>query len=168
MTIAEILAYEEHAEDGFVSALIQGEVLPVDQSTGRRSIYKSRDDTTAETPRIEVAIVGGRARNEHKYRFQNDTQIHNTYEAELSVLVVTNRTSDATNPSHIRVLGLVRAALQRCVLMERWDNPVVGVVDCIETGTNPTISAEENIDITEISWQLLLQIRDSIWPVTPI
>ena len=163
MTIAEILQVEKHAEDGFLQWL--KEVLP---PAFERNIFVSRTTRIAETPSVEIKVINGQVLPNHEHVFQNPVNtMYDTFQAEMRTTVITNRQTDSEAPSHVELLGRLRAKMQRITLVNNYVNPVVLIIDSREQGTVDSEDSENTLDISTVSWFIVLQINPSVWPLNP-
>jgi len=122
--------------------------------------YRQRDTATLATPWAAVQLSGTRA----------DGGMHqignvgwpNSFEASLRIIIATNRTKNASD--HSAYVGKVRAAMYT---LTNWSGallPYHYVWSAMETGSVPSIDAEENWDMTEITFALKFQINELAWP----
>lgn len=172
MLLSDILQIEKHAEDAFMTVLLPA--LPANPD-GTKNLYRTRGDRTAESPRVEIAVILGEVKKDHEHIFTNGASIYDSWDAELQMVITTNRTSVAPFPTHAELLGKVRALLQRCVLVAQppgsstWPNRIVLLVDIREQGTTDSWESGDNLDSSAISYYLFLQVSQEpgIWPALP-
>jgi len=161
MTLEEIFQIEGHAETAFVAILTAAVSNP-------ELCYRSRTIRIQGTPALEVKVLAGEPNRDHEHIFQNEVNsAYDTYVGELQVTIKTNRSTDAQTPSHTQMLGKVRALLNRSKLMQTFESPVLLLIDCWEQGTIDSEEDADNLDLSTLSWFLMLQIKPSVWPANP-
>ena len=152
-TLAEILQTEKHAENGFVSAL---------NSSLPDGVFRSRDRRDDKTPRITLKVVQGKV-GTHQHLLTSGAIVWDTWDGMLTTELVTNRTTEEGLPTHDQLLGELRARLQLHAISLTWRNPFVRLTDIREEGTDDSVEADSNLDITKINWFILYNINPQVW-----
>jgi len=160
MDIQDIFCFERHLEQGFI-ALLQG-LAP--------NIYGSRDTRTAASPRMTVkAVVGGIA-DRHVHPFPSGKFAYDCYLGNLSVEIVTNRTTANIPPTqqpgeHQALTGRARAALEFYRIVDTWAavQQTVIITDIYADGTEDSFQ-DNDLDYTTLSFNLVFNVNPAAWP----
>ena len=156
--IPEILQFEKHLEYGVLSLL----------AGCADNLYHSREVTAANTPRIEVKAITGAALN-HAHKFPNVNSqafMYDAYEGTIEITIATNREVDAPTQTHLQLLGLVRAKLQRVNVLANWQTyqHVILITDIREQGTTDSFIDEQGVDYSVIEHYVLFNVNPDAWP----
>lgn len=152
----EIYKLEEHLEAGFMQIL----------QPCTEFVYSSRDPQTLKSPRLEVKAVSGGVYDKHAHVFMpGQDQMYDTWEGQMFITVVTNRTTDIPTNIHTQLIGKMRYRMTLPMVRRAWANDIVIITDVREQGTEDSFVDANDIDITVISFYTLFNINTSgVWP----
>lgn len=141
---------EDHLEDAAREILESGGVNCLTQ----------RSDEKRSLPVVGLlAQIGKQTR--HKARLPDGSFCFDAWEARLSATIITDRTANGDRHDLIR-------AKVRCLLGDpsRWNAPLPyhAIADVLEAGTSPTLEQDEDLDVSEIAFELVVNIRPDAWP----
>jgi hypothetical protein len=126
--------------------------------------YSQRDDDVVGTPRTHVQFTTGAATEHYSELLSDSTRRPDMFQGTLQVGIVTNRGVD-TADAHAANRGTIRDILYNFqVTLTDVLLPYHKIVRVMETGTTPESSADDEHDISTISFNLWFQIRPSAWP----
>lgn len=150
-TLAEIYQLEKHIETG-VSTLLDGTTA---------NIYTSRETTDLASERIEIkAILGENL--EHRHPFSDGSSVFDVWTATLELTVATNRGENSQN--HSELLGKVRARITKKYFDANFTHEIIVTLDVRDSGTIDSFSDENDIDISTLSFYLVVNVKPSAWP----
>lgn len=159
----QIYQFEDEFERAVVALLFKNGVN--DPAKQRDYPIKLEDGTPAKlkTPRVEVKLLnGGFATIEHYY-VNNIGKWLDIAAGTVYLKVVTRR--DASEPSHSYLRGLCRYVMQQV--------PAISAVmkyhlveKMIETQSTATFEADKLHDVSALSFQVWLRIRNTFFPTT--
>jgi hypothetical protein len=161
--IPTLLDYETNLEDALTAYLVS-----------RHATWQVLTDRTApaaegklRTPRVEVAFtLTGSGTAEHQAGNRPDEPY---YESEkigtLTVSVVAQRGASGQS------LGQMRGALRedmlpRTLALTSVNVPYYEILDVTETGSTPSIFADNDEIISELTWSLRFFIKPAAWPAS--
>lgn len=128
-------------------------------------VFVTRDQSTKDTPRVEVEFSVGAAGRQRKGTGTGATyrEVPNSFQGLLRARVVTTR--PANHDVHGQIRGLVRYTLSAtpCVL-NGGTLPYLGVLEMLPSGSSPRILDEKEQDITELDYALTFCIQNDAWP----
>lgn len=155
MDLAELLQLELHVENGFAGAL-KGAVPQVNPS---------QSSETAKTPRIDLKAVIGAVHGQRKL-LTSGREMFNVWNGQLQTTAVTNRTSERRSEAHNRMLGEIRARCQRFAILPEWNkySEAILLMDIREDGTEDSVEDSNDLDKTQINWQILFSLDPAAIP----
>lgn len=164
MNLEEIFQFEKWLEEGFMEML----------SPVCHSIYGSLSAADDTSPRIIVRATVGEIVGNHEHVFENGgpdegghfRSVYDAYNATIEVTVVTNRVTDAKSQNHYKMIGGVRAKMQRDYAILNWNqqNPLCLNTDLREVGSARTILDDMSLDTTAISHTVVFNVKPAVWP----
>jgi hypothetical protein len=122
--------------------------------------YRQRDVDEVATPWAAIQLSGTRA--ERAAHLNGSVTWPDGFSGSLRVVIVTNRGQNAA--SHTTYVGKVRKAIYDLTNFTTGLLPYHKVWNAMETGTNPTVTADQNEDASEITFKLDWLIREDAWP----
>lgn len=155
--------FEKHIEAG-VESILESQLV-----INGVSIAKTRGTGDLLTPRIDVMLIMGPA-TEHRFPYKGDL-IQNAYQAKLQTTIVTERLQN--NDSHgniraqlrlfmqtklVRFTGIAGKHLTHSVL------PYHALARITELSTKTRADDSENLDYSDLLFDLVVSIRDDAWP----
>ena len=155
-----IMQLERHVEATFFGVL-----------TGVcENVYQSRQTNINASPRVTIKAITGEVFQRQKLPISIPPGwIYSAYEGQVQITVVTNRTTEAKSDAHYTLIGEVRERCQQ-YNMNAWQNatpegtlPVL-VFDIREGGTSDEIQDTEDLDLTQISFNILFSINPAVLP----
>jgi hypothetical protein len=133
--------------------------------------YGRRSTEVRQTPCVELYLETEVVQGQRYLRFpsirSDIVQPYNTWNFTLRCKCSTERVNNGT--AHREIVGRVRAYLQYGWLTITWTEnvaPYHSITDIREAGAPTEAFEEDNIDVTELSFTGMLNIRDSAWPLT--
>lgn len=151
----------DSVEDAFVTILRGFDVA----AYGRRSTEER------VTPCVELALQTEAVQGQRFNRFPTVkselSQPYSAWNFMLKAKVSSERSNNGTY--HREIVGKVRAFLQYYWLTITFTpivSPFHAITDIREDGAPSETFEEDNIDITELSFTGMLNIRDTAWPLT--
>jgi hypothetical protein len=116
------------------------------------------------SPRVEAKFVGGQ--NElHRYVVPNTNWDYCLlWSGILALKVVTERTKEQNISTHRMNVAAVRWLSQWPTEHISPNMPLHRLTQIIETGANPTIVTENNLDVTGMSFKIMINIRTAALP----
>lgn len=133
--------------------------------------YGKRSTEERETPCVELALETQAVQGQRFIRWPTINsavaQPFNTWNFTLLAKVISERISNGLD--HRRIIGSVRAYFQYAWLattFTRTVSPYHAITDIREEGAPNEIREEDNLDVTELTFIGMLNIRDDAWPLT--
>jgi len=156
------MATYEQAYD--IQTYVESSSMAILSNAGIANAYDSRGGSVEITPRVECAFKLGPAGTH--VQIVNDICLYDTYAGSLSLTVVTDR--EVTKGSH--------ASYQRKVLNAFKDKEVYNsgsfampfhqVQSLILTGILPTVGADNNLDLSGITYDMRICVNATAWPTS--
>ena len=142
----------------FVDPILSGSVAIL-AANGITGSYLQRGTGSLETPRVELQASLGNPVG-HVRITSPSSSVFDSYTATLRATVVTNtKTNDSSHPVYVYkckgILGDAASFLGRL--------PKPNVLRVRTTGQTPTVSSEKYLDITTITFEMLVHIRADAW-----
>lgn len=159
--IENIMQLERHLEDAFEKVL----------KAAGATVFRSRGVSLTASPRVEIVAEVGNVLN-HTYNFRDGIRwAYDAWKGSLTAMIVTNRTqTESRTSAHQRLLGLVRAALQQFRLAgsdnkvgAAWPGVIVFLTDIREAGTLQRFEDEDDLDYSEVRWDLIFNVNPAMW-----
>jgi len=148
----ELYKFETYVMSGSKSILL-GE--------GISCSYAQQDNSNLPSPRVEVQTVFGSPTGH--VRFSGSKAMYDSWNAQLNVVVVTDRTNNPT--AHYDLTSKVIALLSDT---DKWNSGSVLPYHCVPradyNGSTPSIEADDNKDLSALSFVLSVWIRPTEWP----
>ena len=126
--------------------------------------YTQRDTDEVTTPYASVQYVTGAATSHESALLSDGSRRFDTWDGNLSIGIATNRDKDKLD-DHTTLRGRIRN------LIYDWRNtitdallPYHSILNVIESGTTPATAADDNHDVSTITFQLKFQVTPSAWP----
>ena len=133
------------------------------------NVYGRRSTENQTTPCVAVILQVGTPEGKRFIRFPENknaiVQPLNTWNFELKAQVITNRTNNGDQ--HGTICGKVRALLQYAWLTLTFTESVApyhSITDIRESGAPSDFIDDDNLDVTELTFTGMLNIRDNAWP----
>lgn len=125
--------------------------------------YRQRDNNTRVTPAVDIQFSTGAATEHLGYTCDGKLR-PDTWNGSLQIRIVTTRSKN--DASHSTLRGKIRNLLYSFEdNLTRTLLPHHSIARVMETGTTPQIEADEDHDISSISFNLVFAIRPDAWPV---
>jgi|DEB3_MinimDraft_2_1074329.scaffolds.fasta_scaffold04937_3 hypothetical protein len=153
VALSELYQVEKHVEAAFRTIL---------EGVGSH-IYVSREQVDIESNRLELKCKLGES-IEHRRIFTNGDQTHDTWEAQLEITVASNRGEITHIDNHSALLGETRKRMTLRYSKHNLTSDVIEITDIRDTGTVDSFSDDNNIDITVLTYYLVVAIRPEAWP----
>lgn len=142
-----------------VEALLESRiVLP-----GGASVLGSRTAAQATTPRIECQLIVGQAAGQ---KYPRGTQAYyNAWNVTLLLSIVTARLQDnVPDTAHGSLRAQVRYLMQPAAEVFRDAFPYHSISKQLEMGTNPSVDAPDDLDVSRLTFACIIAVRTDAWP----
>lgn len=140
---------------------IESAALAIIAGAGIQNAYIQRAAEEIATPSVGVQLSVGGA-TEHYGRREGDGEIFlDTWTGTLTFAIMTDRTRNRA--FHTDNLAKLRWLMQNVQAFEPL-MPFHQITKIIETGTSPQLKAEDDRDVSEISFAIIFNIRAGSWP----
>lgn len=156
-TIPNLAVYdfEGQLENAFACALRSGGYIPEVDTQGGSAVM--------QTPRIEGKLVTAEVNETHRVTVGTN-QYATRWDGVFYIKVVTERTSDALLKKHRKAIAGVRwTALYPAEHLQPYLK-LHSLVYIREIGTNPTIEADKNWDLSALTFRIVIAILPSALP----
>lgn len=131
--------------------------------------FKKRTIETRTTPCVEVSLQTNGVQGQRNLRFPlitNDlVQPYSAYKYTLTCSVYSERQENGSY--HAKTVAKVRAYLQYYWLTNTFTetvSPYHSITEIREADSPSDIAQEDNLDITQLTFTGVLNIRDNAWP----
>ena len=131
--------------------------------------YITRTDETRATPCVAIEFTLGAQERHAGQRASDGEYFYDVYKATLSYTIATDRATnddqDAANTdSHATIRAKCRWLMRDISLWSLVLLPYHQVTEIIPTGTSPQISDEQDWDISQLDFSMLVAVRADAWP----
>jgi hypothetical protein len=133
-------------------------------TAGGLTVHKQQSTDQLATPFVALQFTPGRATQRLKC-FTSTAPRYDAWEGSLRVEIVTERKKNGANHAVIR--ATIRNLFYDAQAQITTDNlPWHAVTKFYETSTSPTVSHEDNFDVSSMTWAMEFQIRSTAWPIS--
>jgi len=160
-TIGELLEIEEAVENASKDIL---------QQLGIKNVYTQRENEEASNPRVNIQVKKGKATG---LRLQDNHDIWwlSQWNATLSFQIVSNRSKDANEVwTHRKIRGAINEFCSKC---NELDQPIEfsqnvlpfhAINTCLDLQSIPITQGDDNQDVSELHFSIVVQIRNNAFP----
>lgn len=153
-SIEAIFQFEEAIENAAKSILTNSAGL---------TAYRQHDTGNVSAPFVALQLSGVTA-TETQHADGSGNGWPSDMSATLHATVITNRVKEGGTSTHNATLGKVRRYLYD---LSQWSDallPYHKIWLVMENGSSPTSSDDDRLDMTALSFQIRILIRDQAWP----
>jgi hypothetical protein len=142
---------------------IEAAAKSVLKSRGFVSVYIQQDTDDIVTPRVSLQFTVTGAIEHYGIREIDQQLFVDRWQGRLTAAIVTDRS--VNKHAHSAIRAKTRQYLSQWQLYNTTLLlPYHELVRCMEGPSSPIIRAEEDEDVSEISWDIIFGIRSWAWP----
>ena len=161
-------------ENLFEAALVTSTATLLTANTLTAQLLKQRDTTKQVTPRVEWQLIVGQ-QEQRDYivpntgnagnNYQDAWKYQNLWNGTLRAAIVTNRIKDSGTQYHKTIRGLIRWMIDDYIAQVNINLQYHSIFRIFESGSQPTIEANNDEDVSKMAFTLMFSIKNSAWPV---